>query len=128
MKANESDWTEEKQKFFYGKWSGLLEIAFPNEGDGILPITMENGYVAESRLRMPHEARETGYEPSKNFEDFEKIREKRKGYFLRVRVRKRNDQIIEANYAKINEEILFDPRGSLRFTYYFNPTVNDRNP
>ena len=58
--------------------------------------------------------------PSKNIDLYQ-------GYFLRVRVVKRDDEIIQANYAKINEEIHFDPRGIISFSYYFNPQINDRN-
>ncbi|MGC6454936.1 MAG: hypothetical protein ACON46_00235 [Coraliomargaritaceae bacterium] len=124
-----NEWTVEMERFFYGNWSGQLKISFPGEKEGILLVTMEDGYLWESEMHMPHRAREKGYEPEITFEGFmpPKIKELRKGYFLRVRVKERNDQILEANYAKINEEIQFDPRGKISFTYYFNPDVNDRN-
>ena len=122
-------WTEERERHIYGDWSGTMEIAFPNERDGILPITMKDGYLPRSKLRMPHQAGAEGYEGEITFESSmpKQQTEVRKGYFLRLRVRERNGQILEANYAKINSEIEFDPRGSVEFTYYFNPEVNDRN-
>lgn len=127
MKADEPDWTEEKQKFFYGNWSGQLEIKFPSEDEGIVKVV--DSYLEHSDMKMPHLAPEQGYEPkaawdgsmpSKNLDLYQ-------GYFLRLRVVKRGDEIIQANYAKINEELAFDPRGTITFSYYFNPDVNDRN-
>lgn len=137
MKVDEPDWTEEKQKFFYGNWSGLLEINFPGEKEGIIAITESNGYLSESELRMPHLAPLDGYKNSFELEHTTNTARPAGsfGYFLRLRVRERNDQILEANYAKINlhqyggvnEGLRFDPRGKVSFSYYFNPDVNDRN-
>ncbi|MEM1223287.1 MAG: carboxypeptidase-like regulatory domain-containing protein [Verrucomicrobiota bacterium] len=132
------EWTEEKQKHFFGKWSGDLEISFPGEKEGILAVTESNGYLAESELRMPHLAPEEGYAASISWNDVRNgqfMPKNGNGFFLRVRVRERNDQILEANYAKINlrpygtahDGLRFDPRGEVSFSYYFNPNVNDRN-
>jgi len=124
------DWTEEKQKDTYGNWSGRLEITFPGEKEGVLTMTESNGYVAESKMRLPHLAPEEGYEKSILWSDVRNGKSMLRngdGYFLRVRVRERNGQILEANYAKIHEEIDFDPRGEITLTYCFNPNVNDRN-
>ena len=122
-------WTTEMEQNIYGNWSGKLELEFPGKKEGILPVPMGGGYVAESLLHLPHNAEEAGYKPRMIWEQTmpsQRI-DQRKGYFLRLRVRERNGQILEANYAKINEEVQFDPRGKVTFTYYFNPDVNDRN-
>lgn len=126
---NGKEWTTEMERNAHGKWSGKLELKFPGEKEGILPVPMGSGYAAESLLHLPHNAKEEGYKPRMVWEQTmpsERI-DQRKGYFLRLRVRERNGQILEANYAKINEEVQFDPRGKVTFTYYFNPDVNDRN-
>ncbi|MGE9289943.1 MAG: carboxypeptidase-like regulatory domain-containing protein [Puniceicoccales bacterium] len=122
-----NEWTVEMEQHFYGNWSGRLEMKFPGEGEGIVKVV--DGYLKNSEMKMPHLASEEGYKahaewegsmPSKNLDLYQ-------GYFLRVRVVKRGDEIIQANYAKINEEIDFDPRGTISFSYYFNPQINDRN-
>ncbi|MGC6454983.1 MAG: carboxypeptidase-like regulatory domain-containing protein [Coraliomargaritaceae bacterium] len=132
------EWTEEKQKHSYGNWSGRLEIGFPGEKEGIIAVSDSNGYLAESELRMPHLAPEDGYEESiiwSGVRNGQFMPNNGNGFFLRIRVRERNDQILEANYAKINlppygavhDGLRFDPRGKISFTYYFNPDVNHRN-
>ncbi len=127
MKANESDWTIEKQQHIYGNWSGRLEIKFPGEDEGIAKIV--EGYLKNNEMKMPHMAVEEGYEkdatwtgsmPSRNPVLYQ-------GYFLRLRVVKSGNEIIQANYAKFNEELNFDPRGTVTFSYYFNPEINNRN-
>ena len=122
-----NEWTQKMERFFYGNWSGLLEIKFPGEDEGIVRVI--DGYLEHSEMRMPHLAQEDGYKASERWEGFmpSKNIDLYQGYFLRVRVVKRDDEIIQANYAKINEEIDFDPRGIISFSYYFNPQINDRN-
>ncbi|MFQ3270215.1 MAG: hypothetical protein ACI9A1_000529 [Lentimonas sp.] len=124
---NGKAWTEEMERHTHGNWSGKLEVKFPSEGEGIVKVV--DGYLEQSEMKMPHMAFEEGYEtdaawtgdmPRGNPVLYQ-------GYFLRLRVVKRGDEIIEANYAKINEEPVFDPRGTISFSYYFNPDVNDRN-
>lgn len=123
-------WTEQRQKHTYGEWSGRLEISFPGDKEGILTMNDSNGYVAESEMRLPHHAPEDGYKQSITWNGVRNgqfMPHNGDGYFLRVRVKQLNDRITEANYAKINEEIDFDPRGQVSFLYYFNPDVNDYN-
>ncbi len=130
MKAGKPDWTEEKQKYFYGSWIGAVEIKFTGEDEGITFVTKSNGYIAESQLRMPHEAPTEAYEAEIAWSDVRNgqfMPRNADGYFLRLRVVKRGDEIIKANYAKINEEVKFDPRGKITFSYCYNPTINDRN-
>jgi hypothetical protein len=121
------EWTEEREKHTYGIWSGRLDVKFSGEGEGIVKVV--DSYLEHSEMKMPHMALEEGYEanvawtgaiPKRNPILYQ-------GYFLRVRVVKHEDEIIQANYAKINEEVVFDPRGTISFSYCFNPDVNDRN-
>ncbi|MEZ5415708.1 MAG: hypothetical protein R3F03_15480, partial [Opitutaceae bacterium] len=35
--------------------------------------------------------------------------------------------VVSANYSKVMGDIYVSHTGVLRFTYYFNPTPNDRN-
>jgi len=50
------------------------------------------------------------------------------GFFLRTRVKlDAQGNIISAHYTKIMGDIRLAAQGSLHFTYYFNPTANDRN-
>tara|TARA_B110000093_G_scaffold139401_1_gene149709 strand:+ start:3977 stop:4999 length:1023 start_codon:yes stop_codon:yes gene_type:complete len=122
-----SPWTEKRERDTYGNWSGEVEIKFPSEGEGIVKIV--DGYLEHSQMKMPHFAPETGYEINAAWNGLIRANPpvSELGYFLRVRVVKRGDEIIQANYAKINEDIHFDPRGTISFSYYFNPDVNDRN-
>ena len=52
-------------------------------------------------------------------------------YFFRVRTVKKDNKIVSTNYGKIDRDIDFDIINSdtalLFFTYYLNPTPNDRN-
>jgi hypothetical protein len=121
-------WTEEMEKEIYGNWSGNLKIGFPGEDEGIIEVVSE--YDPYSAMRMPYEAPMVGYQPSLEWTDvvYRAGEPEAKGYFLRVRVKKRGDEIIQANYAKINEGIQFNPgRNRIIFSYCFNPEINDRN-
>ncbi len=125
-----------------GETEGRLEVKF-SEGEGVAPIS--NAYLEYSELKMPHEAILDGYEPgmtrvSKSYHDKE-FRDN-VGCFFRSRVSKLDGKIVSSNYGKIMGNIRFDPResgwhvshrnkpkafGSISFTYYFNPSPNDRN-
>jgi hypothetical protein len=118
-------------------FEATLTITFANEGDGIQP-TVAAPHVG-SELRLPRYAPEDGYEPKlvkgtsraaanqmivpANKDDL--------NYFFRVRTRKEENKIVSANYGKIYRDIDFDIINSdtalLFFTYYLNPTPNDRN-
>lgn len=121
------DWTEEKAKFFYGNWSGELELKFEADGEGIIKVVED--YIPESAMSMPHLATTNGYQATAAWAVVSPPEhlDSNVGYFLRLRVVKDGDQIVQANYAKINEEVAFDPRGRVKFSYCFNPEVNDRN-
>lgn len=122
-------WTEEMAKEIYGTWRGSLKIKFPGEDDGILEV--ESAYDRYSNMRMPYEAPAEGYEGAIEWIDASTNEHKppeAKGYFMRLRVKKEGEDVVAANYAKINEGILFNPgRNRLTLNYCFNPEVNDRN-
>ncbi len=123
--------SEEEFRRRTGKWRGGLQVSFPGEKEGV--VTEAERYWFYSQLRLPHHAPEEGYAPSLRFERTVGIlygnpQPKLVGYYLRTRVKlDQQGNIVSANYAKIYDEIRFDPRGSVSFWYYFNPTPNDRN-
>lgn len=122
-------WDEDVFREQAGIWDGTLEIAFPNEKEGL--ILVEDEFTPHSVLRMPHEAFAEGYQPTYKYviEDGKRnIRRDDVGFFLRTRVELDDDgEIISANYSKIYGDISFRSVGYLSFTYYFNPEPNDRN-
>ena len=104
-----------------------VKVTFPKSGDGIQIYTLpelEKGSV----LRSPHEAPLNGYQPelnkersahpgqpTKNDDDPNRI------YLFRVRtVIDDKGNVVSAHYGKIYGDFM-------TFTYYLNPTANDRN-
>jgi hypothetical protein len=108
-------------------YDGKLTIGFSNPGDGIQEFTVEPDQGG-SDLRSPHEAPASGYlpkvervnishppEPAKC--DYDPNRQ----YFFRVRtVLDEKGNVKSAFYGKIYGDFM-------HFTYYLNPTPNDRN-
>jgi hypothetical protein len=112
-----------------------LTISFANEGDGIQPVVAAPHVGSE--LRLPRFAPEAGYESKlvkstsraaanqmivpANKEDL--------NYFFRVRTVKKDNKIVSTNYGKIDRDIdiINSDTALLFFTYYLNPTPNDRN-
>lgn len=129
-KIRKEQWTMEEFKVRAGKWDGVMEISFPNDGEGIFE---EKRFLEYSQLKLPHLAPEDGYVPTWRYEacnyHYPTTREN-VGFFLRTRV-KRGEQgkIISANYAKIRGDFLawVAGGGHVRIHYYFNPVPNDRN-
>lgn len=139
-KGSVSDLTFMLQKTFVDvekPFDATLMITFANEGDGIQP-TAAAPHVG-SELRLPRHAPEDGYE-------FKLIKTTSRAaanqmivpaskddlnYFFRVRTQKEDGKIVSTNYGKIDRDIGFDIINSdtalLFFTYYLNPTPNDRN-
>jgi len=119
----QKDYSDKGADGYYSK----VTISFPKNGDGIqiydVPDT-EKG----SALRSPHEAPLNGYQPeitrevsalkglpSKFEYDPNRI------YFFRVRTSlDHNGNVVSAHYGKIYGDFM-------QFTYYLNPTPNDRN-
>lgn len=121
--------SEEEFRLSAGKWDGVLEISFPHPKEGI--VEEKECYLPYSELKLPHLAPESGYEPTRRYEaNTYRMRqpERQVGFFLRTRVVLDADgDTVSAHYAKIYGDIYFDPRGTLNFWYYYNPTPNDRN-
>jgi hypothetical protein len=116
----------------YPKYEAALEISFSSPYDGIqsLYATPLTGSV----LRLPHHAPEEGYETNLLRRSFSrdddrpvKLREDQ-NYFFRIRTQT-NEQgrIVSALYGKIHGDFEWAHTGEIGFTYYLNPTPNDRN-
>lgn len=123
------EWTMEKFRITNGKWEGVMELSFPDEGAGVFE---EKRFHSYSQMKLPHLAPEEGYAPTRNYVVAGNISPRREdiGLFLRTRV-KRDGQgrMVSANYAKIIGDFRVSTPGSggFSFHYYFNPMPNDRN-
>lgn len=119
-------------------YESSLRLDFSHPGDGVFPFEVPSS-SSGSELRLPRIAAPEGYKPrwilgnrrlpGKFFESDE--REER-NYFVRVRtVLDQQGKVVSALYGKIDGDIRFSPirskTCSLMFTYYLNPTPNDRN-
>lgn len=118
-------------------YTQILDLKFPNEGDGIRLVEIEDGWL-KSEFIWPFSA---------SINDLDKAqslvysREPKKGissrpgghrYLLRVNTQlDSSGNVISCNYVRIEDEIAFfgvlSAEPGLKFTYYFNPTPNDRN-
>jgi hypothetical protein len=114
-----------------------LVLSFASQADGIQSWT--NREASVSALKLPRLAPEKGYEQILELADKSTAKhfvnqEARGGLnsFFRVRTTVDNHgRVVSALYGKIDGDIRFSPIDSqtcaLLFTYYLNPTVNDRN-
>lgn len=111
-----------------------LKVTFSNEGDGFVssPAPLKQG----SELRLDYLAPQDGFSPLLSIRAYidpaERVRytgyARTQNYFLRVRTKlNENGEVIRANYAKVHGDFEFWHTGDMKFTYYFNPTPNDRN-
>jgi hypothetical protein len=114
------------------EYDGEVKLSFPNKGDGIVitPPEPDTG----SELRTARTATESGYLPERVWHySTHSGPESLFGYFFRVRTVLDGDgQVKTALYGKIQGDIRFyagtiAPRAGIGFTYYLNPTPNDRN-
>ncbi len=111
-----------------------LAISFCNKDDGAVPVSV-TPHKGGSALRLPPMAPEAGYSPLSPRRVYQQEGkpqrtdiQKDQNYFFRVRTKKDdNGNIVSALYGKIYGDFQFDERGRLTFTYYLNPTPNDRN-
>jgi hypothetical protein len=113
----------------------ILTLSFSNDGDGIQEYTAHP--IHGSRLRLPHEAPQGGYErklvqrQASTFERFIAYDfPEDQNYFFRIRTKKDEKGNIEsALYGKIYGNIMFSPskKATIDFLYYLNPDTNDRN-
>jgi len=123
----------------------VLELRFSNHADGAVPID-DSEITASSVLVLPRYAHEAGYKDGLTWRRARSISEKGSGdeiiddpigrgnYFFRIRSETNDIGIItNAYYGKIRGSFEFvgaadAGNGSwLNFTYYLNPTPNDRN-
>jgi hypothetical protein len=135
-------WNAEEFRLKTAKWDGVLWMDFPSELAGI--VEEKGGYLPNSKMKMPHLAPEDGYqteeieikkksyksekEKAEEIQQYIKFGEgKPSGYFIRTRVVEVDGKVVKANYAKLADKIGVGAGGSINFTYYFNPTPNDRN-
>ena len=110
-----------------GESDFTLTVGFPKDGDGIKEF-----YVPEAELggglRSPNEAPKDGYKPQwvqtdnrKPGKPIETNQDPNRNYLFRVRtVKDHEGNIVSAHYGKIYGDFM-------QFTYYLNPTPNDRN-
>jgi hypothetical protein len=113
-----------------------LQLTFANNGDGVQAMPPDK---SGSELRSPHSGPELGYGASisllqGNSKEHGEYGTKgdNQGYFIRVRtVMDSRGDVASALYGKIYGGIEYFPvsykTAKLRFTYYLNPTPNDRN-
>jgi hypothetical protein len=119
----QKDYTDKGTEGYYSK----VTVSFPKDGDGIqvynVPET-EKG----SGLRSPHEAPLNAYQPEVTRESSALKGQPSKFeydptriYFFRVRTAlDQQGNVVRARYGKIYGDFM-------QFTYYLNPTPNDRN-
>jgi hypothetical protein len=123
--------------------SSFLEITFPNQKDGIktFEIPVDPEFKDRSMFASPYFSPESGYATNWIYE--RRITPTREGrinpsprenmnFFFRTQtVLNENGKIISAKYGKIYGDIVCDfadeKNLGIYFTYYLNPTSNDRN-
>jgi hypothetical protein len=124
----------------YNNNEATATITFSNDGDGIQEVHLPKEF-SNSRFTWPREAPETDYQPKFDMHHLWSMSghdtvmtdtvKGVEGYFFRVRTVKQGNQIVSALYGKITGGIGIGPNegknGYTGFTYYLNPTVNDRN-
>lgn len=125
-----------KRVVSYKDYGAELQITFLNKQDGI------QGFNAPpkkgSQLRSPHHAPEQGYEPSMSLRQGSSeqgsygFNKEDQNYLFRVRtVVDEKGKIVSALYGKVYGQLRYFPvdykTAKLRFVYYLNPTINDRN-
>lgn len=119
-------------------YEASVTITFPNKGDGVQAISLEDT-TSGSELKLPRTAPEDGYEPkvvasvgaSENDPGHEGPSASN-SFFFRVRtVLDDEEKVKSALYGKIDGGFRLDAINSktcfVLFTYYLNPTSNDRN-
>ena len=114
------------------KFNADLIVTFPNKGDGIATAPSEPDLGSE--FKTSRTAAENGYEPELDLHySHTNQPESVFGYFIRVRTELNPDGTIKSTlYGKIVGNIRFyagtiAPTSGMGFTYYLNPTPNDRN-
>lgn len=140
-KVNDFRFALERRFVSIVDYEAKLTIGFSNPGDGLRVIDLSEPEKTPytSRLKLPRLASPDGYTPELTAEigctptgaPYQDGRNTR-SYFFRIRtVLNEKDEIVSALYGKIDGDFQLDPINSktsrLLFTYYLNPTTNDRN-
>jgi len=95
----------------------ILSVSFPKPGDGIQEFTVPDAEKG-SGLRSSHEAPADGYQPEVSQTE---MTNPNRNFYFRVRTKvDENGNVVSARYGKIYGDLA-------QFTYYYNPTPNDRN-
>jgi len=119
------------------------ELTFENPLDGLQQTSIPE-IGKNSAFKWERQAPENGYQSKfplqftwwkslgqKPIRSFKFGNNKWDGYFFRVHTVEQDGKIVSAHYGKIRDGIVIEPRGTptctIIFTYYFNPTPNDRN-
>ena len=108
-----------------------LTISFPNKGDGIQSVIGPEKNQG-SAFRLLRYAPEGGYQAT-FVQKYSQVwvhgmLQENQNYFFRVRtVLDESGNVKSALYGKISGPIQFWDNAGLEFTYYLNPTPNDRN-
>lgn len=133
----------------FGKDGGIIRVTKDNGWLAVSEMKMphlapEAGYDKLPILKIKHTTFEDSSELEKIPGNNEYLLRKANGYFFRTRVKREGDKVVSANYGKLMGNINYRPAqlddawwgdkkknapafGSIEFTYYFNPTANDRN-
>lgn len=124
-------------------YSASLRISFSNSEDGILLHEVDTKQGG-SQMRLPYKAPLSGYTPElvkrktrtegpatgvrRGVDQVTDDTKPTENYFLRVRT-KVNDrgEVVSAHYGKVHGPFHWDAAGNIKFQYYFNPKLNDRN-
>lgn len=125
----------------YNNYNLVGELAFSQSLDGMQETSIPD-VGKNSIFKWDRQAPEGGYQPKfpiqNTWSPQGKIDRSFKspdvwdGYFFRVRTAEQDGKIISAHYGKIRGGIMVFPDGKsgkpkIVFTYYYNPTPNDRN-
>ncbi len=117
-------------------FDGALSVCFKNKSDGFRERDKEsatgslfawsyetptNGYFQNLSINI-------GYVPGQQYYE---TNQSSACYFRTRSVTNNHGEVVSANYGKIIGSIVFDvrdtPTAFVKFTYYFNPIMNDRN-
>jgi len=114
------------------------EVTFANSLDGLIEVP--NPVVPYSVFKWERQAPENGYQSKFSIQNTWAPKEKLtrsfksqdvwEGYFFRVRTIEQDGKIVSAHYGKIRGGIAVyarEQKPQVVFTYYYNPTPNDRN-
>ena len=127
----------EKDMRARGDYDAHLTLKFSNASDGIKPILLSN--EVGSRYKLDYLAPASGYKNTLKHHEYSRpnqslphIYKNNQNYYFRVRSQSDAEgNITEGLYGKIHGNIEFSrfgySNGQIRFTYYLNPTSNDRN-